>query len=661
MCNARRLTPDARRLTPDGDAKTDLLPGVADGFNRDGVASNDDDADQTTQFVPLVLEIKAPIRLSTAKVKFVHPGVSPSLAFKDGQAPEYEYKVGDAGDTGAMRLWTRQGHQARNKEPVTTQGGEYVPPGEWIPAATLGFTTTRTKTFYVEGLHPCQQVSGARIEVQVDAAGDGALGVGKYAVRTTIIKIDLIAVTSLKATEENPGTPIALNDDWDCDQTYEWSTDEHYDREPIWDKDYLGFAPDENDLVKVTLTLSPAGLPGNVRLKAVSGQDKFRLWDQPTKGSAEHLIDATGNGKSVPTGDLPLEAYAEGVALGRGGLQAQYEYKGLGFADTLNIDVFRLQEHQEGVARFINEYNKDIDFDVQGDSQDAMRYTYRWDLDGNSSYGDGEWEDNEVRLECVKYGPGANASGNIQLLENQTNNTKEYAISVCLKACAFKGGLVLRKTMKVALSSFQGTALPPQSTDGLHTMFTWSNTYSITFYDFDPDQPDTEGAKRIKYKPTITGGHVAGTIIGPSTWGASTQIWCVQVSSLCWSEGYTREILRAIIAHEIIHLEQYAEARDVESSLWRALHDQWQDAITCAPFMEAAAYRSYLANREIDWRFVRGHALHFAHSYGLAKYKLGDLSGDLLEEAKAFLRTEYHWLTEDMKRPGYDVYVRPPY
>lgn len=449
----------------DDDTDNDFIPDFADGFNRDGQSgtANEQKDDTTTDeaFTPLVIELPAPTDLGTAKIKVTYSAADPANATRTGSSPEYEYSP----SSGTIRIWTKDGNQSRNKASVKAETpGDFVP-SDTFDASQLGFSGgTRIKTFYLEGIAPSDDVAASQIKVEVDPDGDGPIGfVVVDAIRVTVIKIDLDATwNSNECTEEIPGTPVLLNDDWDGQKKYGATPPAgHREKEPIWDMDYTdGQVAAEDDLMKVRITVAPTQLTGNVVLKIPSGAANIHLWPRDTKGTAGEIIAIPAGGETYAITDLPKDLYVEGIASGHAEMTLDYTFGSVTYTDKLNIDIVTIEEDQGGTRRVINAYDTNIAFEVLPNTL-AAQYTYLWDLNGDGTRKNGAWESGTVRTATVKYSNAASGAGNVQLLKNPANHRKEYDLSAKLKGGELKGGLVVMKKIRVALDAYVGTDITP--------------------------------------------------------------------------------------------------------------------------------------------------------------------------------------------------------
>lgn len=615
-------------------------------------------------FTPMKLTLPAPIDTSKAKIRFKYVSSNTKIN-KIGTKPEFEYIPEPQGK---LRLWTKESNTKRDPKSLVDKG-DYLPNDTAFTAKDMGFSNgKRNVTMYIEGIRPSNSVGSTEITAEVDPDGDGPADfMLTDVVHLTIIKIGLtvpIANTN-EATKAVPGTPVLLNDDWDGKQKYPASPPVgHHEKEPIWDMDYTdGQVAAEDDLMKTTITVSPATLTGNVTLKITSGGTNVRLWPRATKGVAADIVTIPAAGQAYAISTLPKELYVEGIVLGRAVMTLDYTVGTSTYTDTVNVDVVTLQERQGGTEfiptrKIINAYNTDMDFAVRLDTLDS-HYTYLWDLDGDGTRNSGgAWESGTLRTAKVKYSAAASGAGNVQLVSDAAHNRQEYNITVKLKGGELKGGLVLTRHIRVALEAYRGTAMPAQSTAGLHTIFTWNNTTPVTFDPLPAGDPH-DAANRISYDGGLPAGTEAATSYDGV--GAARKVLYVTIGAPCWD--YNREILLAIVDHEIIHLRQHVAVRDTATSLWRQLDDNYGGAAGYRNFRETEAYLSYLASITVDWRFLTesGKLGFFRDNYNSAVTALPAIGATVRPAAKTFLQAQYDNVPFiEMKRKDYDYRVEAP-
>jgi len=163
--------PGKLMMVNDEDLDGDGIPEYADGFNRDDQAGTDDDESAQDDFVPLVLDLSEEVDPFVAKLKITYDDATPAEV-------TYDPTNGWAPGSGALRLWTKDGNQARNKNSVKAiQPGDFVPAGEYPDPSELGFSSTIERiTLYVEGIEKSTTVGDQRIKVELDPDGTGPLG-----------------------------------------------------------------------------------------------------------------------------------------------------------------------------------------------------------------------------------------------------------------------------------------------------------------------------------------------------------------------------------------------------------------------------------------------------------------------------------------------------
>ncbi len=173
----------------DGDDDGDGIPDFADGFDLDGAAGTDDDGSAGEVFVPLVLELPQFVDPAGLTVSFTYPASDPAGVTCGGSPPVYTLPA-----SGSLRIWLKDGSQARNKNSVADPGepGDYVPSGTF-DAPLLGYSAgTRTITLYVEAVHPgaigADQRSAVEVTPQGEQAPWGPLGLDAVRCRGTRVQ-----------------------------------------------------------------------------------------------------------------------------------------------------------------------------------------------------------------------------------------------------------------------------------------------------------------------------------------------------------------------------------------------------------------------------------------------------------------------------------------
>jgi len=184
-----------RRAISRAARECDGNPDFADGYNRDGTASNDDDSCTGLQFVPVVLKISKPEKASIESAIFTitYNSSDPANVTEVGGV----YTITDAG---ILRLWKDDGpSREMNPANAVQDPGDFIPGsgGEEYTAAQLGFTEyTMSQPFFVEAVRPSSTVADQQIKVEVDWDGEGTEWVAtEDAVRVTAYDIDLLQVS----------------------------------------------------------------------------------------------------------------------------------------------------------------------------------------------------------------------------------------------------------------------------------------------------------------------------------------------------------------------------------------------------------------------------------------------------------------------------------
>lgn len=670
----------------DDDIDNDYIPDYADGINWDGVNGSDDDSVAEEFFTPLVLSLSEHINLSSAKITISYSSASPETISRNGVSPEYEYSPG----SGTMRIWTIDGNQARTANSVSASTpGHFVPSGTFDPIQ-LGFSDiVRKKTFYIEGINPSIDVAASQISVMVDLDGDGPREDCLYdAVRVTIIKVDLDAVdNSNECTEEVPGTPLLLNDDWDGTNTYGSNPPSgHFEKEPVWDYLYTeGQISAEDDLMQVKVKVSPSSLAGNVILKVSSGLFNIGLWPRSTKGSTGEMLSIGSSGKTYAISALPDEnLYVEGLATGRSVMTLEYTFGSTSFTDKLNIDIVSLEEAQGGMRKIIYDYGDAGDpllFQVKPSTLSAQ-YTCLWDLDGDGTRNNGVFESSESKLTTVKYSSAANGAGNVQLPQTSANRRKVYNCSVKLKGGELKGGLVINRDVRVALATHQGInpasdpnlrivevnglATPPSGYSDTELPNTTSTKFSQAWFEDSPldlcyDVNQSVNSYRLQYSPRLSSyGITAFTGVG-----SGKKVYLSTVCALSYSEGYKLQDLEGVALHECRHAEQLVLCAS-GGNVFRLLDEyytvQMEQAVFFIYYLEADAYLTSV-NSNSDWLTLQEKLYAFWLYYQDRVWTLAPIISDSTtkEAAKYLLQSIYAQIPfVELKKNGYQYSIKAP-
>ena len=179
----------------DNDDDGDGIPDFADGFDWDGITSEDDRAafdDPNTpehepeeQFVPVILVLPEGVNPSVAKVKLTYSASDPANLSRSGEGTAEDPYVYAPG-AGALRLWTKDGSAARDKASLAS-GGDFVPNNVELSWSALPEgPTANTKRLWLEAITPSTDLGDQQITVALDPDGPGPGGyVESDAVRVT--------------------------------------------------------------------------------------------------------------------------------------------------------------------------------------------------------------------------------------------------------------------------------------------------------------------------------------------------------------------------------------------------------------------------------------------------------------------------------------------
>jgi len=116
------------------------------------------------------------------------------------------------------------------------------------------------------------------------------------------------------------------------------------------------------------------------------------------------------------------------------------------------------------------------------------------------------------------------------------------------------------------------------------------------------------------------------------------------------------------VEHEFRHVHQNAQVRN-GGTVWRMIDDHFSDQDDFKPFFEADAYLVNLKGNG-SWKFIKGAGDGFKHHYDGALYQGSHIQDDgtgTKEKVRELLQEIYEQIPFlEMKREGYDWYVRPP-
>lgn len=172
----------AHRLADYSD--NDRIPDFADGYNRDRIAGNDDDLDDSaTAFAVLVLHVLDGIDLSVARIKFDYSASDPMGVGESGGV------YTPAPDDGMLRIWKKKAREARNGSDAAS-GGDYVAPHIGYTAAQLDLGgVVRIVGLGIEGIRP--GVTTVKVLVDPDGPGGSCDYIVMDTVKVTVVYVDL--------------------------------------------------------------------------------------------------------------------------------------------------------------------------------------------------------------------------------------------------------------------------------------------------------------------------------------------------------------------------------------------------------------------------------------------------------------------------------------
>jgi len=308
----------------DNDNDGDGIPDFADGFNQFGGTSN-----QTVgeDFVPLVIELPSPIDLSQASLRIWYNASDPKNVDRTGSGTEADPYIYTT-DGGNLRIWTKEGSAARNKNDVSDaeNPGDFVYPETYDDLSKLGFVgATRTVTLYVEGINASTSVGHNTIKVEVDPDGEGPQGFSLVdVVRTTVVGLNMTVYNGgsdldngealgedgsmvAESREETEGAYLLVN--WDDDDSDgQMNADGTFSQLPVPDL-YETCVKNEDNMAKITFEINPILIVlqnhGVVELEVTSGAGKIKLWKYKTKVEEVGLVGA------IKTWDLSKQSQRE--------------------------------------------------------------------------------------------------------------------------------------------------------------------------------------------------------------------------------------------------------------------------------------------------------------------------------------------------------------
>lgn len=525
-----------------------------------------------------------------------------------------------------------------------------------------------------------------------------ASGFGGAATDTKTLRFQVVGAPTLQLTaahaadmdEEIPGAPVRLNDDNDNANTYPDPSvvAGKNPLEPWFDLEETAVVAGEDDLMQLTLDVVPHSLTGNAVLTVPSGGHRIKLWNTAAKGAAGDLVAVPAGGLNVPIADLPKTFWVEGVETGDAELHLEYTNGPLSVDDTIDVHVVRLLETQtwpDGTTtrRVINRYATDVDFQVDGGT---AGFTYGWDLNGD---GDRATDPFEIglasQLRSVRYDTIETAAS-VRLDRIAANRRQTYDVTVELT-----GGLVLRKTIRVALDSHQGTALVGVAVADRQVEI--GGLTAVPLMSFDPTPPGGAGVtfsqawhvatyaitlnvnagNRLQYADAVHAWNAFTTHNGysPGLAAAARRVHIVMINRSVYTGAQTQEDAIASINHENLHVAQIAAIRDnlPAGNVWRLLHDQFAGGLEMngyEDFTEGECHLSEVGDATVGWyHLIDGGQSDLPISASRYNAAIGVLAGlpagATFTAAETLLRDLYTALPfDEMKRTDYDQTVRPP-
>ncbi len=500
-----------------------------------------------------------------------------------------------------------------------------------------------------------------------------------------------MAASATDAQEETPGAAVMLNDDNDNNNVYpDPAPAPHRPLEPVWDLEETELSPEEDDLMGITIVCQQCDPNGTVRLEVTGGSTTIRLWPRASKGPRSDIISVP---KDFPINSLPQSVFVEGMKIGAAGLKLTYKPAGGSMvSDKVNIHVVSLIERQGSARRVINVYNSAIRYEVDGGTN---QFRYSWDLNGDGDRTTDPFEINTdtKRTVQVSYGPAESASS-VLLPRDHAHHRQTYNVSVQLT-----GGLILYRPVRVALDNFYGTPLmgvtvAQRQTEvaaiaaSLNPSFSFDNTppgnASVLFSQANHEATDgitlvINAGNRYQYAQLVTQNALTThNAFQPGGAGDNRRVYVVEVGKLPYSTNQTREDVASTIRHENRHVVQQIAVRDNSpaNNVWRQLDDFYAVANPAQPgagyrnFMEAEGHLTELNDTAIGWYHlypspVQGDLEQFRRFYTDALGTVDDPRrinvATVRQAARQLLQSFYSSLPFlEMKREGYDFYVRPP-
>jgi hypothetical protein len=200
------------------DEDADGIPDLVDGYDLDGIAGNDDDANTfESNFAQAVLAIPLNVDISVAKIRLTYSSSDPLTATFTADPPAVTPAAG------RLRIWTADGDAARNGHTTTGNPGEgdFVPSGvhdatvfDWTSDETAGEWWVGV---WIEAVRPGVGEGTERIVAEIDPDGPGPAGFNAIdAVRCTAKQLEFVESEEVKFTDVLPlfnSNPIVTLDE----------------------------------------------------------------------------------------------------------------------------------------------------------------------------------------------------------------------------------------------------------------------------------------------------------------------------------------------------------------------------------------------------------------------------------------------------------------
>ena len=233
---------------------------------------------------------------------------------------------------GTLRLESTAGGDKIKVWENATKGTEVTLPKTWDLASE-----TPPQTLYVEGIAENGSEGDATLELAYDRKpGMCVKDKAKMAVARPDLEIqNLPEETEPGDNEEKPGGVVCLNEDDD-------------DKNKVPDKDQTGTVKDENDLVPLKIALTLMRNQGALKLEAVAGAGKVKVWETKEKG-AQVMLPKTWD---LASAQPPAEVFVERVQAG---------------GETADVTLrLTYSDGQISPSDMVNIGGQGIGFDVEG-------------------------------------------------------------------------------------------------------------------------------------------------------------------------------------------------------------------------------------------------------------------------------------------------------